>query len=374
MEQHPIPTNVSSYQFKLVGDMTLKQFFQLAGGILIGILFYSSPLLPIIRYPLAFISGLLGVGLAFLPFEERPLERWIIAFFRAIYSPTMFTWTKGSGPKQIFIPETLPEGTQQDPALKDYLNKSAQPAPAPTTNLDKAESGFLAKLTGIVNNLSVPQTPLAPNVSTTSSQPLPSIIPDIPDQSKTLLNTQSVAVEQKSTQLNTLQTPVNTPVKIEHVASKLIVEEAASPNLQPGVATSTQVSPVIAGNEMISTHQALFSVDAAPPNPPTIPNVVVGQIVDQERRIVEGAIMEIRDSGGRPIRALRSNKAGHFITVTQLDNGHYEIITEKEGYEFNPLSFDATGALIPPILIQGKRLSPLLPMPDIPVKPAYSIN
>ena len=84
--------------------------------------------------------------------------------------------------------------------------------------------------------------------------------------------------------------------------------------------------------------------------------------------------MEIRDSNGRPIRALRSNKVGHFITVTPLDNGHYEIITEKDGYEFTPVNFDATGTIIPPILVQGKRLSPLLAMPEVPVKPAYSIN
>ncbi|KKR52786.1 MAG: hypothetical protein UT88_C0021G0001, partial [Candidatus Woesebacteria bacterium GW2011_GWD2_40_19] len=38
MEQHPIPQNISSYQFRLVGDMTLKQFFQLAGGFLVGLI------------------------------------------------------------------------------------------------------------------------------------------------------------------------------------------------------------------------------------------------------------------------------------------------------------------------------------------------
>src|ERR1700690_1273762 len=106
MEQHPIPQNVSSYQFKLVGDMTLKQFFQVAGGILAGIIFYSLPLLGIIKLPLAFISVLLGVGLAFLPFEERPLEKWIFAFFRAIYSPTLFTWQKTATARKFFQDET----------------------------------------------------------------------------------------------------------------------------------------------------------------------------------------------------------------------------------------------------------------------------
>jgi hypothetical protein len=66
MEQHAIPQNVSSYQFKLVGDMTLKQFFQLAGGALAGIIFYSLPLLGIIKWPLAILSVLSGLWLFFL--------------------------------------------------------------------------------------------------------------------------------------------------------------------------------------------------------------------------------------------------------------------------------------------------------------------
>lgn len=344
MEQHPIPTNVSSYQFKLVGDMTLKQFFQLAGGLLVGILFYSSPLLAIIKWPLAILSGLLGVGLAFLPLEERPLERWIFAFFRAIYSPTLFAWKLGSSPSNLFQPE--PAGTpaepQQDAALKDYLSKNNQ-APTPLGNLDKAESGFLSKLSGLINNLAVP-TP-KPEEQAPPPQPAPTAPAE-------------------------LKIPETPAVQVAQTQHHIVVEETAPQVTQ----TSAPVQQVVAGNEMISTHQAIFSVDAAPPSPSIYPNVVVGQIVDQDRRIVEGAIMEIRDSAGRPIRALRSNKAGHFITVTQLDNGHYEIITEKDGYEFTPISFDATGTLISPILVQGKRLSPLLNMPAVPVKPAYSIN
>ena len=33
MEQHPIPQQISSYQFKLVGDMALAQFGKTAGGV-----------------------------------------------------------------------------------------------------------------------------------------------------------------------------------------------------------------------------------------------------------------------------------------------------------------------------------------------------
>ena len=43
-------------EFKLVGDMTLKQFFQVAGGALVGLLFYSTGLHGLIKWPLILIS------------------------------------------------------------------------------------------------------------------------------------------------------------------------------------------------------------------------------------------------------------------------------------------------------------------------------
>lgn len=348
MEQHAIPQNVSSYQFKLVGDMTLKQFFQLAGGILAGIIFYSLPLLGIIKWPLAILSVIIGAGLAFFPLEERPLEKWIFAFFKAIYSPTVFSWQKTSVPPKFFQDET-PETSnpQQDVALKNYLATSNQVSGV-LKNLDKAENGFLSKLTGLFSGaISVIPT------GSPSTSPVAAI----------------------STKPAEMKFPESTPVRITPAATHLVVEEKPQEPISSQAQMSTnQVAPLIAGNEMVSTKQAIFSVDAAPPNPPTQPNVVVGQVIDQDRKIVEGAIMEIRDAMGRPVRALRSNRAGHFITVTQLDSGHYEIITEKDGYEFTAVSFDANGALIPPILVQGKRLGPVVEAAPVIVKPAYSIN
>lgn len=326
MEQHPIPQNVSSYQFKLVGDMTLKQFFQLAGGIVVGLIFYSTPLLPIIKWPLIIISTITGALMAFVPFEERPLEKWILAFFRAIYSPTEFFWKKTIQRPKFFQDEPTGVTEEQNAAAKQYLGSTATQA-GPLTKLDMAEQGFLSKLTGIFSSLSSLPTGAA----------------------------QTASQEKKKE----LQIPETAPIRVSPMISPhLVIEEkpvAANP-AAPQV-TMQAVAPIIAGDEIISTKQAIFSVDAAPPSPPTTPNTIVGQVVDQERKIIEAAIIEIRDSMGRPIRALRSNKAGHFITVTPLDNGRYDIVAEKDGYEFSPVSFNTEGSLIPPILVQGRRVS-----------------
>lgn len=315
--------------------MTLKQFFQLAGGLVVGLIFYSSPLLGIIKWPLAIISGILGALLAFVPLEERPLEKWIFAFFRAIYAPTEFFWKRTTTRPKFFQDEPANPPTEQNEAAKEYLATTA-PKGSPFLKLDEAEQGFLSKLSGLFSGIGQ----AAPAAQTPTAQ---------------AASEQPAATEEKK---EGLKIPESVPVKITPTqAPHLVIEEKpkAPGQVTPNI-TTQQVAPIVAGDEMISTKQAIFSVDAAPPNPPTTPNVIVGQVVDQNRKIVEAAIIEVRDSSGRPVRALRSNRAGHFITVTPIDNGKYDIITEKDGYEFSPVSFEANGNLIPPILVQGRSV------------------
>ena len=78
--EHPIPQQISAYQFRLVGDMTIKQFFQVAAGALIALLIYSMAIPYYVKWPLVLISFLSGVAFALraggvaarLGFGERP--------------------------------------------------------------------------------------------------------------------------------------------------------------------------------------------------------------------------------------------------------------------------------------------------------------
>lgn len=89
--------------------------------------------------------------------------------------------------------------------------------------------------------------------------------------------------------------------------------------------------------------------------PPSRPNTVVGQVLNPDGKIIEGAILEIKDADGRPVRALKTNKLGHFMIVTPLVNGKYEMMTEKENLSFEPVTFEAIGEIIPPIAIWSKK-------------------
>lgn len=340
MEQHAIPQQISSYQFRLVGDMTLKQFFQVAAGALVAILFYSTPLHPLIKWPIIIFSFSMGAALAFLPFQERPLSIWIVSFFRSIYSPTMFLWKSSVSPVSYFTEETSP--ALQTPAVKSprqielesYLEKTPDQKSGFLSSLEAAEQNFLSNISKLLGGSAA--------IFKRTEAPKP--LPKMPDQ------------KPASPAAPNVEIPLVNPVSIatKGFRPKIVIEERQIEEEETTTNNSTTgVSPTLQTNDGMAYNTAQFSIDAAPPNPPTIPNTIVGQVMDSQGKIIEGAILEIKDIAGRPVRALRSNKVGHFMIVTSLDNGQYEISTDKEGYLFEPISFVADGKLIPPIAIKA---------------------
>jgi hypothetical protein len=312
--------------------MTLKQFFELAGGGLVGLLFYASSIPALIKWPLIIISVLAGAALAFLPLEDRPLEVWVAAFFRSIYSPTIYYWAKPIQKPKYFQDETgatpqlgviAPQGTAQ---LDKYLSQGVKQKAPFSTKLEEVEQGFLTKVSGLVGQFiprTKPQTqPQQITPPTMSASPQVPQTPAIPAEPQKKM---AVRVFEEGHPIT--QAPVSPPVS----------------------RTATPQTQVV---------QAQFSPSASPPQPPTQPNTLSGQAVDASGRIIEGAILEIKDAAGRPVRAVKTNKLGHFYIVTPLADGVYEILTEKEGYEFVPVKFSAEGKLIPPIAIRANRALP----------------
>lgn len=94
IQQHPLPQDISNYRFRLIGDMTIKQFASLGICVILAIISYSLPLPFFFKYPIVFAFILLGIGMAFVPVEGRSLDIWLLAFIKSIYSPTQYTWKR----------------------------------------------------------------------------------------------------------------------------------------------------------------------------------------------------------------------------------------------------------------------------------------
>lgn len=129
MEQHPVPQNVTTFQFRLIGDMTIKQFGYLIAGGILAVIAYKLPLPFIITWPLAGAFAFFGVGFAFIPVEERPMDVWVFSFFKSVYSPTQYIWSHDQTPENT-TPVSTPD-VSRVPARPTPLAAAAPPTPAP---------------------------------------------------------------------------------------------------------------------------------------------------------------------------------------------------------------------------------------------------
>jgi hypothetical protein len=132
MRDHALPQDVTSYKFHIIGNMTLKQFGEVAGGVALGFIVYLTNLPTIIKWPIILFFAGVGAIAAFLPIAERPLDQWVVAFFKALYRPTLFFWQRTSKIPEAFLYEanesmrTLVSDIDLTPArrqrVKEYLH------------------------------------------------------------------------------------------------------------------------------------------------------------------------------------------------------------------------------------------------------------
>ena len=331
MQQHPVPQNVTQYQFRLVGDMTLKQFLELAGGLLLAYLFYASNLIFIFKWPLVLLSIFFGIALAFFPLEDRPLDTWIINFVKAIYGPTRFIWKKSDKIPPMFIFEAHPI-VNTVTAIKT-IKAPVMSAPAtPDAGLTESESSKLQALDTLINSM--------PATAPTLVIPTPAA-PDLDRPSVTV---------RKLKAAEDVAPPPAKPI--------------ATLTPTPSAATSTPALSVAAvPTDIIFKSQPQKVVTpAAPASPlktvalpsaPQTPNMIVGVVTDVGGKLVENAIVQIVDGTGLPARAMKTNALGQFYTATPLGVGNYQIEVEKDGLTYAPQSLQIDNALIPPFEIRA---------------------
>lgn len=311
MKQHPVPQHIASYQFRLIGEMTVKQFLELALGLVGAWLLFSLKISPIIKFPLAFLSGITGAALAFLPLEERPLDRWILSFFRSVYSPTQYLWKK-SNP----IPDILKGDSHNNTPIiappkkivKDSreLNEYLQTFNAPDNkNLDDQHLNHLEK----INDL------LSGNVDLV----IKSIIP-IPQPSLTKMEKTCPPIIKNAPPL----------------APPILVESTRPDRLDPAIA-------------------AQFSTTLPIPQMPEVPNLIVGMVLNDLGKIVSNALIEINNASDETVRALKTNKLGQFFCASPLANGDYQIKVEHPEHLFSPINIKTEGKIIPPLKIKAKK-------------------
>lgn len=307
IDQHQIPQEISSYEFRLVGNMTVKQFIKMGAGLLAAAFVYISGMPFLLKFLLITAFSAFGFALAFIPVNDRPLDKWIISFFKSIYSPTIYIWKK----------------TAVGLDMRSVMSQ-------------------------------VYHAPITRKVSIDDKQPiikeymasLP-INEDEPEKRKTL------SEKEFREQFEKVQLPKND------------IQEEKQVDDQIPVAPETKTEDSLSMDQLVGlwdddslgskrAKEAEF-LEAKMPATPTTPNLVSGLVIDEDDNEIEGAIVEIQDIAGNPVRAMRTNGLGQFQTATPLSPGDYLIVVEKEPYRFDIIKLAIEDKIVLPLKIKAQR-------------------
>jgi len=93
--QHPIPQNFMDVEFKIIGDLTMRQFVYLcAFGGPAYLVFNDSLLSPFFKWPIFGVLAGLTFILVAVPIDDRGADEWIVNFIRAVFGPNERVWMK----------------------------------------------------------------------------------------------------------------------------------------------------------------------------------------------------------------------------------------------------------------------------------------
>ena len=240
--------------------------------------------------------------MAFLPFQDRPLETWMFSFIKSIYSPTIYIWKKRAEKNWLEIDRSkrLSENEEEDEDL-------------PKKDKSRVEE-FIASLPSVkrVDDTSEEED-LAPVKPKTEK---PEIVTRLEENVEKKING---AKQKENNENDWRNNKANLDLKSE---------------------------------KDLATGKAVFG-EIPMPDTPEVPNLLVGMVTDAEGKIVEGALVEMQDTFGNSARVLKTNPLGQFKTATQLANGTYLIIPEKQGLKFDKVDVVLDGKIMQPIKIQA---------------------
>ncbi|OGK19877.1 hypothetical protein A3C23_04205 [Candidatus Roizmanbacteria bacterium RIFCSPHIGHO2_02_FULL_37_13b] len=133
MEQHAVPRQITTFEFKLIGFLTIKQFGSLVFFGLIAVFLYFAVPIPIVNIASAIVSFLIGAFIVFVPINDRPVDIWITNFFRRLISPSQYFYHKINSPpdflKNVFIypsPDLIASHVDAQKKLASYLNTTGK--------------------------------------------------------------------------------------------------------------------------------------------------------------------------------------------------------------------------------------------------------
>lgn len=305
MEQHAVPRQVTTFEFKLIGFLSVKQFVYLMIFSGLTAIAYYLIAIPYINFVSASLVAAAGALLTFYRYNDRPLDMWIKNLFISLMEPSQYNYHKNNEPpdylKGIFISDATTAQTHVDAhnKLSKYLAQTGQ---TPETNTEKEMITQLIH-TGVK----------AGKIHEAPSEHFTQLEPTIPTEA---------SKEAEADLLGTLPGAPQTTTS---------TTQAQTTHKQDGV--TTQSKPV--------AHAYLS-----------------GLVKNSKGEPLPQIMVYINTPSGELVRILKTNPHGVFATFHPLANGQYNIVPKDLGgtYFFDTMNINVNGDALSPIDIYSKEL------------------
>lgn len=387
LDNHPIPQDVTHFQFKLIGEMTLKQFGYLAGGVGMAWLIFILPINIFVKLPISLIYAGTGILLAFIPIEGRPADTMIKNFVRALLVPNQFLYKKESSDpilstlfQDIIQPEkpTPPAAAAIAPPAQQVQQTPQQPvvhleaAPAAQQAAQPAQPAIVhTQATPYYQQAYQSSVPAAGQENTNASPNTPpekneekepaiteqaTLISHALEAAKAAENTQQGTPEYEQAHQKVLELEEQlsrAATQKQQLEQELLTlrQQITTQQAQKVYTPSTATAPQETQN--VRKIPTAMSSSLGMPSVPDVPNLITGIIKDSRGNVLPSILIEVKDSESNPVRAFKTNQLGQFASATPLLNGTYTVYFEDPAakHKFETIEIVANGEIMMPIEI-----------------------
>jgi hypothetical protein len=354
-QQHAIPQDVTGFQFKLIGSMTVKQFGYVAVGVISAVVLYYLPL----HFALAFLIkallipafGASGFIIAFLPIDGRPVDVMAGNFIKAMMSPNQYVYHKVGYTfsfSNVTVTKAPTTATQtvtthkqqqmnsKELQLQMYLQNSQKKI---RNALDEKEFAFL-KTVATTATPAMPtttQTALHPvavqqtHIQSIQPKPMPPITPitkpAAPPVATTITHT-AIPAAAPMVQKPAAITPTPIQSVQQSVQSQPVLPPLQNPTVVPTAAAPVQTPPAMAPLPSVKTEASLPPTPAPlqPNGQTTDPTTGVGTLIQQEHSLEQQ--LEVAKNDEKNQHAPQGTATAH-EKVVSLEQQIQKIHAEK---------------------------------------------
>jgi hypothetical protein len=136
--------------------------------------------------------------------------------------------------------------------------------------------------------------------------------------------------------------------QIEQLRSEVNALKTTKPKQQEGPQLSQSQIPKVPVKKEVQKDTNLLSPKVYDgPSLSKKPNVVSGIVKTKDGNLLPGVVVIVKNDKGRPVRAMKTNSLGQFVTTTALENGTYEVELSKASFSFGSYEISLSGELVP---------------------------